>query len=480
MVSKNTAIPNLFWSFGERVAANGVSFVISIILARLLSPDEYGIISLILVFISIADVFVTNGFGASLIQKRNADVLDFSCVLVATVVISLIIYIVIWVLAPFIERFYNYNGVAVLMRVLALKVPIAAINGIQHAYVSKSLQFKKFFFATIIGTITSGIVGVFMAYRGYGAWSLVAQYLINALIDTIIIAVQIRIRFCFCFSFKRFKPLWSFGWRLTFAAVTKELYNQIRSLIIGKVYTASDLAYYNKGMQFPQLIVSNINTALGNVMFPVLSNVGNSKESVKAISQKFIKTTSYLIWPFMIGLAAVADTLVTVLLTEKWLESVFFLRIGAIAYAFIPLSTANLQAIKAMGRSDIIARNELVKRVLSILILFFSIQLGVKAIAISWLISLILCIIINMIPNASLLDYRFSQQIRDIMAPIGLSLLMGLVIYCLKYAISNTIILLVTQISSGIAIYMATSYVLKIDSFFTIMDYVRNLLERNK
>jgi O-antigen/teichoic acid export membrane protein len=310
-------IKNLIWKFSERMLAQVVTFVVSIVLARLLSPAEYGTIALVMVFITIADVFANAGFGNALIQKLHVDNVDYSSVLYLSLGISFIIYGILFISAPYIADFYNSASLCMVLRVLGIRVPIAAFNSVQQAYVSKNMLFKRFFFSTLFGTLLSGVVGCVMAYNGFGIWSLVGQYLTNTIVDTTVLWFTVKWRPDLVFSFKRVKTLFSFGWKLLVSSLLDTGYQQLRSLVIGGKYTSSDLAYYNRGQQYPQLVVTNVNTSISSVLFPAISKNQENLEVVKNMTRRAIKTSSYIMWPLMFGLAIVSKPLVSWMLTDK-------------------------------------------------------------------------------------------------------------------------------------------------------------------
>ena len=250
-----------------------------------------------------------------------------------------------------------------LLRVLALKIPISSVSTIQHAYVSKHMIFKKFFFSTLGGTIISGIVGIVMAFTGCGPWALVGQYLTNTIIDTLVLFVTVPWRPKWIFNISSAKSLISYGWKLTISSLINEVYGEMRSLIIGKVYSSADLAFYNRGNQFPSLIITNIDTAIGKVVFPAMTKVASKEERLKQISRRAMKTTSYVIFPMMVGLMFIGESLIDVLLGEKWLVCVPFLQCGCLYYMCQPIQTTNWQIIKAVGRSDLCLKLEIIKKI---------------------------------------------------------------------------------------------------------------------
>lgn len=280
---------NFFWRFAERILAQLVSLVVSTIIARLLLPKEYGIVAFVNIFITFANVFVTSGFGNALIQKKDSDETDFSSVFYMNLLIAIFLYLVIFVLAPIISNLYNYNGLTLVIRVMGLRLIVAAVNTIQHAYVAKKMQFKRFFWSTLIGTIISGVVGIVLAYNGYGIWALVAQYMTNTTIDTLVLFITVRWRPRLKFSLKSLKRLFPFGWKILISEIINTGYIEIRGIIIGLKYTSSDLAYYNKGQSFPKLMGANIETSMTSVLFPAMAK---EQEDTNTLRQSALRARS--------------------------------------------------------------------------------------------------------------------------------------------------------------------------------------------
>ncbi len=464
MVGRNKIMSNLIWRFAERTGAQMVGFVIGIILARILDPSDYGIVSMITVFTAILQVFVDSGLGNALIQKKDADQVDFSTVFYTNIVFCLIIYTIVFCIAPLVERFYNMPGMCAMMRALGITVLIAGVKNIQQAYVSRHLMFKKFFFATLAGTIGAGVLGIFLAYHGFGAWALICQSLFNLIVDTIILWVTVRWRPIRAFSFERLKGLFSYGWKLLVSHLIDTGYNNLRSLIIGKVYSASDLAFYTKGRTYPNLVVTNINNSIDSVLFPAMAKEQDNRDTLRGLMRRAIKISVFLMAPAMMGLAAVAPTVVRLLLTEKWLPCVPFLRIFCTAYMFQPIHTSNLNAIKAMGRSDMVLKLEIIKKCIGFLTIIVCIKWGVLAMAYSLLVTNVISQIINSSPNKRLLQYGYLQQIRDILPSILLAAGMGLIIQLLPRLGLPVIPLLALQVAVGAVIYFAGAKLFKIDS----------------
>lgn len=478
--NSTNVVSNLIWRFLERCGAQGVSFVVSIVLARLLAPEAYGIIALVTAFTAILNVFVNSGLGTALIQKKDADDLDFSTVFYFNVVMCLVLYGLLFLAAPLVAAFYEMPELTPLVRVLGLTLVISGVNNIQQSYVSKTMQFKRFFFSTLGGTIFSAVVGIAMAYMGYGVWALVGQSLANNLANTAILWFTVKWRPKRIFSWLRLKGLFSYGWKLLAAALINTAYTKIRQLLIGKLYTSGELAYYNKADQFPHLVVTNINTSIDSVLLPAMSAEQNDPERVKAMTRRAIKTSSYTMWPMMFGLAAVAEPMIRLLLTEKWLPCVLYLRVFCVVYGFQPLQTANLNAIKAMGRSDIFLKLDILKKVVGLTAMFSTIFISVEVMAYSYLITTILSAIINAYPNRKLLGYSFGEQIKDILPSMCLSALMFVVCYLITMLGLGDFLTIVIQIVTGAAVYIAGSVICKMESFYYLMGILKKYIHKGK
>lgn len=470
MKKESGLLSNLSWKFAERIIAQLVTFIVSIILARLLDPSHYGSIAIVNVFITFANVFVSDGLGSALIQKKNADVLDFSSVLYFNVFLSLLLYFCLFLIAPFISSFYGegYEILTPVLRVLGIKLILAAINSVQHAYVSKHMIFKKFFYATLFGTIISAFVGIYMAYSGFGVWSLVAQYLTNSFIDTVVLNISLRIRLIKRFSFARVRDLFGFGIKILGSNLLITSYTQVRALIIGKLYTSKDLAYYQKANQYPELLVTNINTSIGAVLFPKMSREQDSIDKVRNTTRMSIRFSGYVMAPIMLGLLTVAKPLVLLMLTEKWLPCVPYIQLLCINYLFRPIHTANLQAIKAVGRSDIILKLEIIKKSIEIVTLLGVMWISVKAIVVNMAILATLFTIVNSFPNKKLIGYSYFEQLKDVSPPLLMAIVMAISVFAIGLLPIAAFPLLIIQIIAGVIIYAILSIISRNQEFFYI------------
>ena len=470
----------LIWKFSERILAQVVTFAVSIVLARLLDPEHYGAIAIVNIFIALANVFVVSGFGNSLIQKKDSDDTDFSSVFHFNIITSIVLYIGVFFAAPFVADFYSMPVLTPVFRVMGLRLIVAGVNSVQHAYVAKHMMFKRFFWSTLGGTLASAVVGIIMAYNGCGIWSLVGQYMTNTITDTVVLWFTVKWRPKWLISFRRLKELFSYGWKILCSALLETGYTELRSLVIGKMYTSNDLAYYNRGQSFPRLFVTNINSSIQSVLFPAMAQEQDNQEKIKNMVRRSIRISSYLMLPLMVGLALVAEPLIKLLLTEKWLPCVPYLQIACFVMTFMPIHTANLQAIKAMGRSDIFLKLEIIKKIMGLAVLLFSMQYGVLAIALSETLSTILSTIINSYPNKNLIGYSYFEQIKDLFNGIIPLFVMSLVV-CLTGTLNkNELFLLVAQVLVGMVAYIVISVMTKNDSFMYIYGIVKNFLKGMK
>lgn len=474
-------ISSFIWRFLERCGAQGVTLIVSIVLARRLDTELFGTVALVTVFITIMQVFVDSGMGNALIQKKDADDLDFSSVFYFNLVVCILLYLLMFFIAPVIAVFYETPELTPVIRVLSLILIISGVKNVQQAYVSRNMLFKRFFFSTLGGTIGAAVVGIIMAYNGFGVWAIVAQMLMNAAIDTTILWITVKWRPKRMFSLSRIKILFSYGWKLLVSSLIDTVYTELRQLVIGKIYTKDDLSQYNRADQFPRLIVANINTSIDSVLLPTMSKVQNDPAAVKSMTRRSIKTSTYIMMPCMVGLAVCAVPIVSLVLKDKWLPCVPFLRIFCFTYAFWPIHTANLNAIKAMGRSDLFLKLEIVKKVVGMIALVSTMWISVMAMAYSLLATSVCSQIINSWPNKKLMNYSYLEQLKDMLPQIFLSLGMGAAIFPIQFLGLGNILTLLIQIPLGILIYFLGSKIFHVDSYEYIVNLAKGMLKkRNK
>lgn len=477
---KQNTISALFWKFLERFGVSGVQFILQIILARLLSPDDYGVLSIMIIFTTLANVFIQNGFNTSLIQKKDVNNVDYSSVFWLSLLISIILYGVLFAFAPSLAYFYNMPQICFPFRVISLIIIPGALNSIQIAIVSKEMNFKKIFTSNLSSIIISGVIGVLLAYLGAGIWALVFQTLLNVLIACIVMWFTVKWRPSFSFDLKRVKVLFAYGWKLLVSSLLDTLYQDLSSLVIGKKYDSGTLGYYNRGKQFPQFLINSINGAIQSVMLPAISSIQDYKDQVKSMMRRSIILSSYIIFPVMVGLAVVAEPTVKILLTDKWLPCVPYMQIFCISFAFYPVHSCNLQTINAIGRSDIFLKLEIIKKTIGIAVLCIAVFCFDSPIVIAFtgVITTFTSCFINAYPNKRLINYSYIEQMRDILPNILLSCLMGLLIYPVLFLNLNALITLLIQIILGIFIYVLLSIISKNDSFYYILNIIKGIFKR--
>ena len=471
---------NFLWRFFERFGAQMLNIIVGIILARKLGPGPSGQIAVVLAVINILKVFADSGMANALIQKKDPDDLDFSSVFFFNLIFSLLLYLGLFFAAPAIARFYHEDSYVTILRVLGILVVISGLYNVQLAYVSKTMQFKRFFFATLGGTVFSGALSIAMVYLGFGIWSLVALQLSNFAVNTLILWFTVNWRPKMMFSALRLRKLLSFGWKLLAASFLDTLYLQIYSLVIGRRYPKEELGQFDKGRNWPDQITTSINASLDSVLLPVLSAEQDNVHTLREMTRRAIKTSSFIMMPMMAGLAACATPLVRLLLKEQWLPCVPYMQIFCAIYAFYPLHTANLNAIKAMGRSDIFLKLEVVKKVVETSVLLITLRYGVLAMALGQLFCDILAQLINAWPNKKLLNYPYWTQLKDLMPCLLLSLAMAGCVLAVQLLELHDLLTLVIQILLGVVIYVLGAKLLKLDSFDYILNMVKTILQRRK
>lgn len=478
---KQKTLSGFIYKFAERGAAQGISFIVQIILARILMPEEFGTVALLTVFMLILDVFVTYGFGNSLVVNKKSDDLDFSTCFYFGIALSLVLYAIVYVSSPFISHFfYGKHELDILIKVMALRMPIAAVNSVQHAYVAKHMRFRLFFYATLIGTILSGIVGIVMAYTGFGVWALVAQYLSNAFFNTITLWFMAKWRPKWMFSFHRLRAIYDYGWKILAVGLVDTLFSQVRSLVIAKQYSRADLAYYNRGVSFPHFGMKLIEPTISGVLFPALSNCNDDQIMMKSITQRVIKTSTFIICGLMCFLMAVAKPLVIVLLTEKWLPCVVFLQIGCFAYMLRPLQVINNSIIRASGRSALLLNLDLLKKGIGILLLILAMPFGVVAIAWSYVGFNVISTFINIWPNKDILKYGYIEQFRDLADNLIVGIIMGVIVWAVTLLPLDYLPMLFLQVIVGIIVYILVSKIFKIESYSYINQLVCDQINKRR
>lgn len=479
---KSKTINSMIWKFLERICAKMVSLVVSIVLARLLFPEDYSVISIVFIFIEIADIFINGGLNMSLIQKKDSDEEDYSTVLITNIFVATIFYVTLFFCAPLIANLYDKQLLIPVLRVMGLLLYINAFKSVICAYVSSRLNFKKFFLATIVGTVISGIVGIILAMHGFGAWALVAQQLTNSFIDTILLFFTNKLKLRFVFSFSKLKKHLSFGWKLFASSIISTVYNEVRPLILGIKFTPTDLAFYNKGNQYPNLINSTINSTMTGVMFPALSKLNKEPKAVLSATRRYIRCSSFIMFPIMMGFAMVASNFVEVVLTSKWLDIVPYMQIFCFCHMFSLVQVGNVQAINAMGRTDITLILEITKKSLYavVIIIFVFVSPTPIVFAISNIVTTMIATLINTMPNRKLLGYSYWYQLVDIIKNLFTTLIMCVVVYFVGCLAINKLLLLLIQVIIGSIVYLAVNLIIKNKDLTYFLDILKSMLKKKK
>ncbi|MEE1244497.1 MAG: lipopolysaccharide biosynthesis protein [Acutalibacteraceae bacterium] len=476
-INKNIAT-GVVWKFAERLFSQGVSFIVSVILARLLVPEDYGVVAIVIVFIEIANVFVISGLNTALIQKKNINETEISTIFYCGVILSVLLYIIMFLAAPFIASAYNNSLITSVIRVFALRVPISSIQQVPSALISRKLDFKKFFFSTMVGVIVSAAVGIIMALKGFGVWSLVAQNLVAAVLDAAILSIVSKWTPKRKFSLREAAPLIIYGSKIMATDLIGTVFNNLNSMIIGLRYNSADLAYYTKGKTLPQMFRNNIYTTLISVLFPVMSKVGDDPQQVKAVAKRSIKMLAYIIFPMMLGMICVAEDLVIFLYTEKWILMAPFITIVCIECMISIIPTIVLQTLKATGHSGIILKLEFVKKPILLVSILISINFGVNAVAWTLPINTLIELVLNSLFSAKIIDYSISEQFKDILSPLLLSFGMGAVILFVNLINMNVLLSLVLKILVGIGVYVLFSVIFKVQEFNTLIGFIKSKIRK--
>lgn len=469
MSLKQKTISGLFWSFIENFANLGISFVVGIILARLLTPREFGVIGMITIFIAISQSFIDSGFTQALIRKKDCTQADFSTVFYYNLVGGIFFFLLLFFSAGTISRFFNEPQLKQILQVLGIGIIFSAFTIIQQAQLIKRIDFKLKTKVTVISSLASGIVGIAMAYSGYGVWSLVMQDLSQLAIISLLLWIWVKWKPSLIFSYESFKELFFFGSKLFVSGLLDTAYKNVFLLIIGKYYSATELGYYARADQFNNLPSQNINNVIQRVSYPVLSEIQDDIPKLKKGYQKLIKNTMLITFVLMLGLAAVAKPLVLTLIGEKWLPSVIYLQLLCFVGMFYPLQALNLDMLKVLGHSDLFLRLEIIKKVLAIPTIVVGILFGIKIMILGMIVNSIIGYYLNSYWSGKNIDYSIWQQVKDILPTFVLSASVGLVVYITGNLLEiSDPIKLVIQVILGAILTVGVAELLHLESYLDI------------
>ena len=477
---KNKAISGFFWQLGQKLFGQFIHFGVSVILARLLMPEEFGIIALSSMFMLLVNVVLSGGLHLALVQKKNADETDFSTIYVAGMGFALIFYAIIFFSAPYVAIAFGNKLACPVLRVLGLNTIIGSLSGVQGAYISRNLQFKKFFYVSFVGQILSAVVGVGMAYSHFGVWALVGQSMTSTICSTITLSIVVPWHPKFKFSFSRFKQMYAFAWRQIVATIVATISNQMRGYAIGLKHSAADLAYYNRGDGIPMMLYSQIFLTVKSVFMPAMARIQDDKVAVKNGLSRTMKLSSYTLTPALLGLAAMSSNLVLVLYTEKWMAAVPYMQLVCLMYCFLLLGNMNVEALTAMGRTDIVMKLETGKSITMLSILAVTVFIGPLAICAGQTLYAAGACLFNMFPNKRILKYPIRQQFTDVGNNIIMSIIMASVVYVVGLLSLNIYLLVFLQVAIGITLYWLMSVISHNENYYYLKDMFIKNLRRNR
>lgn len=477
-VANNKIVSGAFWKFGERIIAQGVSFIVSLVLARLLTPDDYGAVAVVNIFIEIANVILISGLNTALIQKKDITQEETSTIFYCSAILSVVLYALMFFAAPLIASAYHLPILIPVIRVFSLRLPMSALQSVQAALLSRNMDFKKYFFSTIGGTAVSAVVGIAMAIAGYGVWALVAQTLTGTLIGAIILCFTVRWRPSWYFSLKTAKPLLSYGWKIMAVDLMGTVFNNLSGMFIGVRYTSADLAYYTKGKQLPYLIRNNVYNTLLSVLFPAMSRVGDDNDGIKRLASKSISTLAYIIFPLMAGMIAVSDHMVVFLYTQKWNPMVPFICIVCVECMLSIVPTISLLTLKSSGYSDVMLKMEFIKKPILFISIAVAMRYGVVAVALTLPFNTLLDMLINAFFTRKCINYTLSEQLKALMPATILSAVMGILVWLIGRINLPILPALILQVLVGATAYVVLSLCFKVKTFYSLLGLAKRKLRK--
>lgn len=471
-------LTSLFWSILERGGVQIFQIIFQIIIARLLLPEDYGLMAIVLMLITISKVISFGGLSVALIQKKTVDDDDYSTVLFYNIFASIVVGSLLFYVAPYVGEYFNSDKIKDLIRAQLIVLFFLSSTVVQYAIVSKKLKFKLYFFCSLLSTITSGLCCVYYAFNSGGVWALVVQQIVYESVLCMALFYGLNWRPNVHFSFKRFAKLYSFAWKLQLSSLIETFYDEGRTFIIGKNYNPDVLGEFNRGKQFPSTIVLSLTNAIHSVILPTLSLYQDNSDKLRLLVQKTILMTTFVLFPVMMIMGVYSKEIVLLILTKKWLGVVPFMQIYCFVYAMWPINTANLQAINSIGRSDVYLFSEIIKKTIGLFLLIISLPFGVYVIALSMAVISVINIFINSYPNSKYLKYGYYQQIKDVFPSVLITIIMGSVVVVLKYISGSLLWVIILQIIAGVIIYLLLSYFFNKKPFLLLREGIKILNTR--
>jgi teichuronic acid exporter len=471
---KKKTTKGLLWSSIDRFSTQGIGFVFSIILARLLQPKDYGVIAMLMIFMAIAGTFVDSGFSTALIRKPDLKEKDMSTAFYFNIVVGVVCYSILFFISPYVANFYNEPILSPILKVVGLSVLFNSLTVVQRAQFTKKVDFKTQAKISLQSTIVSGVVGVFMAYKGFGVWALVVQNLFSSLISTFLLWYFSKWRPVTGFYKDSFKNLFGFGSKMLASALLDTIYNNIYSMVIGKFFSSTKLGLFSRAQTFAAMPSSNITNVLQRVTFPVLSMIQNDEESLRRNYRKILRTSAFIIFPLMMGLCALASPIVKVILTNKWDGCILYLQIICFAMMWYPIHAINLNLLQVKGRSDLFLRLEIIKKIVGVSIMCVTIPLGITYMCIGMVVSSLIALVINTYYTGNLINVGYLRQMRDLVPIFANSIVMGgLCFFSIMY-FENNMLKIIVGLTIGVLYYLVSSFLFR----FKELDYVLSMLKK--
>lgn len=479
-MKQNSIASGISWKLIERFSVQVIRFVLQIVLARILDPEHYGSLTLMVVFTTLANVFIQKGFSSSLIQGKHVTEEDYSTVFWVTLGIAGIAYGVIWAAAPAISQFYRQPELETPLRVLALLLFPGALNSVQQSKASREMNFRKVFFTNVGGVVVAGAVSIALAYMGWGLWALVVQSVVSTTVSCLLLRLVSNWKIRPVCNWSRVKKLFSFGWKLLVSELLDTLYQDLYSLVIGLKFDNEVLGFFNRGKQFPQFVVTASTSTLQSVMLPAMSRQQDDRVQLKALMRGSVSLSAYIVFPIMAGLAGVAEPLVELVLTEKWLPSVPYMQIYCLAMAFLPIQAGCLQGINAVGRSDLFLKISTIKTVSSLAVLTAAVAMFASPVAVACVavVTTVIACVINAVTCKKLIGYSYTEQLEDMVPATLLALLMLLAVSLAGQLHLSALKLLLVQVAVGMVVYIGLSAVLRIPAFVQLWQLAKNIINK--
>lgn len=460
---KDKTVKGVVWSSIDRFTSQGISFVFSLLIARMLMPSDYGVIAMLGIFMAVSGCFIDSGFGTALVRKIDRTETDFSTVFYFNNVVAILFYGLLWLASPIIADFYDLPLLEDVTKVVGLNLIIGALGGIQNAKLSIAIDFKTRAKISVITTLFTGIVGLYLAYCSYGVWALVFQALSSNILRTILLWSYVKWKPQWLFSWKSFREMFSFGSKMLASGLLDTTYNNLYTIVIGKCFNSAALGVYARADGLAQFPSSNITGVLQNVTFPVLSSIQNDEERLAVGYKKLLRLSAFIIFPLMVGLAAVADPFIRLVLTDKWEGTIYYLQILCFSLMWYPIHAINLNLLMAKGRSDYFLKLEVIKKIQGVIILCITVPLGLVAMCYGRIVSSLISLVWNTYYTKKIIGYGYTQQMKDLMHILLHTLVMGAITYWVVCMLPNLWLKLIVGILAGMAYYIAGAYLMKFE-----------------